>query len=860
MNFILFGNRQPTYRIALMIKDSYFNQDMLRKFYIDPLVKLGYSEEQIIAIRLPYSMGKFNSKLALEYLADITEDLKDLQIEYIICADAKYFPKMTKERIAEPSLGYLKPCTIKGLETVQVAYTMNYGACIHNPEQLPKIRLSLNCLAQTDAGTHTVLGSDIIHFEEYPSTYSEIQTWLAKLSTYPALTVDIEAFNLSLRDAQIGTIAFAWNKHEGIAFAVDYSSIVDAQPMFGEFIRNQAIRNLLRDFFQSYEGNLKFHNANFDCRNLVMHLFMKNPMDSVGKIDGIKVFTRNMDDTMMVAYLATNSTGESPIGLKALAHEFAGNWAVDEINDIRRIELPKLLRYNLVDCLSTWYVWEKYYPIMIQDNQEKIYKELFMPSVKYIMQMELTGLPINMKRVKEVEILLNNDKQVALNTLMNNPFIKETVYLLKERYVEQKHKEWKKKRITVDEVSLDFNPNSDIHVRALLHDILGLPVIDLTDGGQPSTAKDTLAKLVHHCKSPNEKGILQALTDFADVEKVISSFLPAFLDAYEKDGWHYLHGSFRMGGTLSGRMSSSTPNLQNLPAGSRYGDLIKSCVQAKTGKLYVGADFNALEDKVNTLLTRDPNKMKIFLEGFDGHCLRAYFYFKEQMPLILDDSVKSINSIKKLYDALRSQSKAPSFAMQYLGTASTLMKNCGFSKDLADTVYKRYQEMYKISVDWMNSKINLAAKQGYIDLAFGLRLRTPLLKQSILGARSTLKAATAESRTVGNAVGGQSYCLLNNRALNAFMDKVWDSEYIYDIDPTAAIHDANYFSITDNLDVLKWVNDNLIKEMEWQDLPEIQHDQIKLGGELDVFYPSWENKITLPNNASIQEIIHTLSK
>lgn len=246
-------------------------------------------------------------------------------------------------------------------------------------------------------------------------------------------------------------------------------------------------------------------------------------------------------------------------------------------------------------------------------------------------------------------------------------------------------------------------------------------------------------------------------------------------------------------------------------------------------------------------------------DGYDGHCLRTFFYFREQVPDIVD-TVESINSIADKYEALRGKSKAPTFAMTYLGTAVTLMNNCGFSKELANTVYTRYHELYVVSDKWMDDKISQAARDGYIELAFGLRLRTPLLKQSILGTRSTMQAASHEARSVGNAVGGQSYCMLNSRALNAFMDEVWASQYVNRIEPCAAIHDANYLIIDDDLEVLQWVNNHLIKEMQWQNLPEIEHPEIKLGGELDVHFPSWKEKITLNNNATIVEIIQTLSQ
>jgi DNA polymerase-1 len=109
--------------------------------------------------------------------------------------------------------------------------------------------------------------------------------------------------------------------------------------------------------------------------------------------------------------------------------------------------------------------------------------------------------------------------------------------------------------------------------------------------------------------------------------------------------------------------------------------------------------------------------------------------------------------------------------------------------------------------------------------------------------------AAAEGRTAGNAMG-QSYGLLNNRAAVDFMKKVRASKYRLDIKPVALIHDAIYPLIRDDAEVMEWANRELIKSMQWQELPEIQHDTVKLGAALDIFWPDWSNPITLPNNAS----------
>ena len=241
-------------------------------------------------------------------------------------------------------------------------------------------------------------------------------------------------------------------------------------------------------------------------------------------------------------------------------------------------------------------------------------------------------------------------------------------------------------------------------------------------------------------------------------------------------------------------------------------------------------------------------------DGYDGHCLRAYYYFRDRMPDIDGTSVESINSIKKKYPELRQLSKAPTFLLTYGGSAIGLMKNCGFSEEEAKSIEANYHELYRESDEWVKERLARACDDGYVELAFGLKLRTPLLKQSILGNRSTLHQAEAEARTAGNALSGQSYGLLNNRAAVAFMKRVWVSKWRTSIQPVALIHDAIYLLIDDDIECLEWVNKALIEEMSWQELPEIAHDTVKLGAELDVFYPSWENEITLPNNATQQEI------
>ena len=218
-------------------------------------------------------------------------------------------------------------------------------------------------------------------------------------------------------------------------------------------------------------------------------------------------------------------------------------------------------------------------------------------------------------------------------------------------------------------------------------------------------------------------------------------------------------------------------------------------------------------------------------------------------------NVAEINSIKVLFGDIRDDSKAPTFLLTFGGSWIGLMKNCGFSEEESKRIEANYHKLYVESDEWVRLKLEEACKTGYVQLAFGLRLRTPLLHKSILGNSSTLYQAEKEARTAGNALSGQSYGLLNNRAVIAFMKKVWASKWRLDIKPVALIHDAIYLVIKDDIECLKWVNDNLITEMEWQDLPELRHDNVKLKANLEVFYKGWHQPIELPNYVSQQELL-----
>lgn len=859
MNYIIMGTGTPA-RIAILT--PVIQEKEIRKHYFDPfLSKLG---EQIMVCDLHLSRGKKKTPAAeiKEYLNELLPNLIEAGIELLIVTQPEYFKVLTKQGKTDANIGDVFEC----VGSLQATYVPNYNRIFYDPDKIKaRIAHGLGSVARWTSGDTSKAGSNIIHSAFYPSDNKDKIRWLQRLLDMDCdLTCDIEGFSLKHYDAGIGTITFCWNEHNGIAFEIDNCSTK---------AEDVEMRKALRDFFIKFNRKMIYHNISYDVYVLIYQLFMDNILDQEGMLFGLEVMLKNWDCSQIITYLATNSCAGNELGLKVQAQEFAGNYAVEDIHDITEIPLPKLLEYNLVDGLSTWYVYNKHRPTMIADKQEEIYEGLFKDSVVDIIQMQLTGLPINMKKVIALDKLLNKESQRNVKRMSQTKTVQGFMHVIEDEAIDKhnakvKTEKGKKTRAdlgTIKALQIEFNPNSDPQLQRLMYDknFLGLPILDLTDSGLPSTGAKTIEKLLNQNISNETRIFLEILMEYKASAIIISTFLPAFLKAQKgPDGWHYLFGNFRIGGALSGRLSSNNPNLQNIPSSAgaplkkRLAKLIKECFEAPPGWMFCGLDFDSLEDRISALTTKDPNKLKVYTNGYDGHSLRAYGYFGHEMPDIDGNSVESINSIAKKYEGHRQESKAPTFALTYQGTFHTLMSNCGFSKEKAQDIENKYKKMYKVSIDWVNKRLEQATHDGYITVAFGLRVRTPLLKQVILNTSKTPKEAAAEGRTAGNAMG-QSYCLLNNRAASEFMKKVRASKYRLDIKPCAHIHDAQYYLVRDEgYAPLMFLNKHLPKAVAWQDDPEIWHDKVNLSGSVEIFYPNWNHGVDLPSNCN-EEIIKT---
>ena len=470
MQHITFVDKDQ-YTTALLIKDSSFNRKEIQSNY-----DLDWTDT--ICFSLAYENGKAPAKLIKEALKSLLKACKHLGVTTLLVADTNYFKTLVKTTKAEPLYGSVCQCA---LGEFKVILAPNWQALFYNPAVQSKIDLAVSTLKNHLSGTHVVMGTGIIHYSAYP-TIETLPIRLKRLLAYPMLTCDIETSGLTL-EAELLSISFAWNQHEGIAFAI-----------------TEEVKPLLVKFFEIYTGKLIFHRATFDVSHLVHKLFMKDLLDYEGLIHGLDQF--DIQDSQVLAYLATNSTAGNDLKLKNLALEFAGNFAIlDEETGAKDVPIQELLEYNLIDSLATWHLYNKFMPIVVAEDQLSIYETIMLPSIRSIVHMQLVGFPMDKDQIDKTHKELLAIQNKWLKSLSKSKLIKEYEWTLQVQAFKKKNTELKVKHIPIDEFKTELNPNSGKQLIGLLYDKLGFEVINTTDSGLPATDRETLealyAQLIH---------------------------------------------------------------------------------------------------------------------------------------------------------------------------------------------------------------------------------------------------------------------------------------------------------------------------------------------------------------------------
>jgi len=259
------------------------------------------------------------------------------------------------------------------------------------------------------------------------------------------------------------------------------------------------------------------------------------------------------------------------------------------------------------------------------------------------------------------------------------------------------------------------------------------------------------------------------------------------------------------------------------------------------------------EDRVGANVTKDPNKIKVFTQGFDGHTLAATYYFEEEIKnrgiTFNRDNPESINSLKDEIKDLRQQGKSVTFGATYGSTHIAVSKSLKISKEEAQKILDKYWEMYAVTKKYWGKIEKQILSKGFVTGAFGLKVRSNLKDMS-----DDRQYASILRTMVNTTI--QSFALLMVRTIFKLQERIEKQGYIEDIIISNTVHDSVMLYVKPDTGIIKWLNDNLIELMtyKYDESWEVDNE-----ADLEIGYSVGELEI-LSNNATLEEIEEVLNK
>lgn len=826
MHHYNFPGTTPTHKYIYVLPSALNGRfDLIDPYFIKPFVDNGGNLNDITILYLTQTDTE-NAKYYKTQLSLLDKLFVACQPDYVYITNAQLFSKLTGRTKPTRYYGLPLKCVTEKVSNTLCYIGINPTQALTSDMHTVALTRSTDALVDTLATVPVAFSPKLITSSKQIFTVDEAISELQEYFKLPKIACDIETKGLKHTRTGVETIAFAKSPTAGFAIAIDRNEPAIAK----------RLNQILASFFKKYKGIIVWHGGKFDRRMLTHNYYSihDSPMYNV----------HQHEDTMVKAYCCLNSVEKPSYRLKDLSFEFTGDYGID-VKDTTIIPINELLDYNITDACGTFWLDELYSPMLVEQEQKDVYYNLLLPSLNTLIKTELHGIPVSPTEVKAFIEILTTDHSRNTRIIQNLDLVKTFTQTMRENACKKRNEKLKTKEVFITDqefLDIEFNPGSSLQLQALLYKQLDLPVLNTTKKKSPSTDKDTLEMLINHtAEGTEERELVDALFELSKCKMIIATFIPILEEAITanlKDGVGYIYGNFNIPGTVSGRLSSSDPNLQNMPStGTKYAKAFKKCLIAPPGHVLVAVDFDSLEDRIAAKVTQDPQKLKVYTDGFDGHSLRAYYYYPDQIPR-MEVTPENINKIAADFPDLRQASKPITFALTYLGTYTTLIRNCGLSQSEAKRIEANYHDLYKASDAYVQERLDQAANDGYIVGAFGFKLRANILKRVLINDRNTPHKVQKILRTLGNMLG-QSYGLLNSRAANEVFDECLKQGIHEDVFPIGQIHDAQYFVVKDEPEIIFDLMEILKEAVLWDDLPELQQDTIELSGTPQLSCISW---------------------
>ena len=402
-------------------------------------------------------------------------------------------------------------------------------------------------------------------------------------------------------------------------------------------------------------------------------------------------------------------------------------------------------------------LYEKFKPILIENQLDKLFNEIEMPLIPVLATMEANGVKIDSDNLKQI----SEQQALEIKGIENQIF---------------------------EAAGTQFNIASPKQLGEVLFEKMKIKApAKKTKTGQYPTGEEVLQKII------NMHPIIQQILDYRGLTKLKSTYvdaLPALIS--KEDG--LVHTSYNQAVTATGRLSSTNPNLQNIPVRTDKGrEIRKAFVPRDKNHILLAADYSQIELRIITHLSGDPAMSEAFREGLDIHAATAARVYKVPIQEVTKD--------------MRRHAKAVNFGIIYGMSAFGLAERLGISRTEAASIIENYFKEYVGIQQYIKNNIEFARQHGYVETMLG---RRRYLRD--INASNSVVRNFAERNAVNAPIQGSSADMIKIAMSNiykAMNDKQLQSKMILQV------HDELVFdAVKDELDVLKEiVNDKMVNAL-----------------------------------------------
>ncbi len=413
------------------------------------------------------------------------------------------------------------------------------------------------------------------------------------------------------------------------------------------------------------------------------------------------------DDTMIASYILDptgnrhnmDALAELYLGFKTTSfEEIAGKGKSQKTFD--EIDIETASFYAAEDADITLQLQRSILPRLRHEvSQYKVYHDIEVPLISVLAKMEHEGIRVDATHLQN----------------LSQEFSAKLIELEKSAYAL---------------AGEEFNMSSSKQVGEILFEKLALPVIKKTPKGAPSTAEDVLQKLAEDYPLP------KIIIEYREFSKLRSTYTDSLVAEINPDTGR-VHTSFNQAQTSTGRLSSSNPNLQNIPIRTKEGRRIREAFVAKEDAILLAADYSQVELRLMAHFSQDEAMLKAFQENKDIHAATAAEVFG--VPL------------EKVTSNERRAAKAINFGLIYGMGAFGLAKQLGISRTQAQEYISLYFSRYPGVLNYMDQSKEKAKDLGYVETLLGRRLYLPGIKSANAIARSGAERIAINAPLQGTA-------------------------------------------------------------------------------------------------------------